>query len=97
LERGVSAKELNISFIKEQQIKTKTQIEKVKTTVIDHLETWESQSHHFITDFASLFGIELVVGNFLAKRRLITPTPTRRNSTEEEDIEEERNNSIPPG
>jgi hypothetical protein len=61
LERGVSAKELNISFLKEQQIKTKRNIEKVKTTVIDHLETWESQSHHFITDFASLFGIELVV------------------------------------
>jgi hypothetical protein len=61
LERGVSAKELNISFLKEQQIKTKSNIEKVKTTVIDHLEMWESQSHLFITDFASLFGVELVV------------------------------------
>ncbi|CAO3655390.1 unnamed protein product [Mucor fragilis] len=80
LERGVSAKDLNISFLKEQQIKTKLNIEKVRSTVIDHLEMWENQSHNFITDFASLFGVELVVGNFLAKRRLInsganTPTP----------------------
>lgn len=61
LERGVPAKELNISFLKEQQIKTQRNIEKVKATVFDQLELWESQSHHFITEFASLFGAELVV------------------------------------
>ncbi|CEP15014.1 hypothetical protein [Parasitella parasitica] len=71
LERGVSAKDLNISFLKEQQIKTQLSIERVRSTVIDHLEMWENQSHNFITDFASLFGAEMVVGNFLAKRRLI--------------------------
>lgn len=89
LERGVSAKELNISFLKEQQIKTQTQINKVKTQVMDHLEMWESQSHHFITDFAGLFGVKSVVGEFLAKRRLITPTQSRRNSAANSDAEEE--------
>lgn len=89
LERGVSAKELNISFLKEQQIKTQKNIEKVKSTVIDHLEMWESQSHHYITEFASLFGVELVVGNFLAKTKLLSGTNTpnrslsRRNSSEQ--------------
>ncbi|KAI9470681.1 MAG: hypothetical protein EXX96DRAFT_597513 [Benjaminiella poitrasii] len=79
LERGVSAKELNISFLKEQQIKTQKNIERVKNTVLDHLDFWESQSHHFITDFSSLFGVEDAVGNFLAKRKLIhsgSSTPT---------------------
>lgn len=94
LERGVSAKELNISFLKEQTIKTQRNIEKIRTNVLDHLDFWESSSHHFITDFASLFGIEVAVSNFLAKRKLIhsgantpissgstTPTtPSRRNS-----------------
>lgn len=61
LERGISAKELNISFIKEQHIRTKYSIERVKNAVIDQLELWESQSHHKITDFARLFGIELLV------------------------------------
>ncbi|KAI7906353.1 choline-phosphate cytidylyltransferase B [Cokeromyces recurvatus] len=84
LERGVSAKELNISFLKEQQIKTKKNLEKVKNTVLDHLDFWESQSHHFITDFSSLFGVQDVVGNFLAKRKLIhsgASTPTTGVST----------------
>lgn len=61
LDRGVSAKELNISFIKEQQIRTRDNIEKVKTTVFDQLELWELQSHHKITDVARLFGFELYV------------------------------------
>lgn len=100
LERGVSAKDLNISFLKEQQIKTKLNIEKVRSTVIDHLEMWENQSHNFITDFASLFGVELVVGNFLAKRRLINSganTPTGANTpvcTSEEEEEIKRSTAL---
>ncbi|KAI7882783.1 uncharacterized protein EV154DRAFT_522778 [Mucor mucedo] len=61
LDRGVSAKDLNISYLKEQQMKRKDQLEKVKHTVMDQLEWWESQSHHKITDVAKLFGFELYV------------------------------------
>ncbi|KAI8144293.1 cytidylyltransferase-domain-containing protein [Fennellomyces sp. T-0311] len=65
LERGVSAKELNISFLKEREIKTKKSIEdlrkQIKTAVLDQLETWEGQSHDFIRGFAGMFGAETVV------------------------------------
>lgn len=76
LERGVSAKDLNISFLKEQTIKTQRNIEKIRLNLLDHLDLWESQSHHFITDFASLFGVELAVSNFLAKRKFIHSSGT---------------------
>ncbi|RCI02231.1 hypothetical protein CU098_011457 [Rhizopus stolonifer] len=92
LERGVSPKDLNISFLKEQQIKTQVSIEKVKLSLIEQLELWENQSHHFITDFASLFGIETAVGNFLARTKLIrsgpnTPTNSHPNSRRNSDQE----------
>lgn len=65
LERGVSAKELNISFLKEREIKTKKSIEDLrrhlKTAVLDQLEQWETQSHDFIRGFAAKFGAETVV------------------------------------
>ncbi|KAI8981964.1 hypothetical protein BDF20DRAFT_834629 [Mycotypha africana] len=79
LKRGVSARDLNISFLKEQQIKTKEKLKEVTTAVIDQLDLWECQSHQMISGFASLFGAEQIVGSFLAKRKLIhsgTTTPT---------------------
>ncbi|KAF7720882.1 T-complex protein 1 subunit beta [Apophysomyces ossiformis] len=76
LERGVSAKELNISFLKEQEIKTKRSIEElrkqIKTAVMDQLQSWENQSHDFIKGFAGMFGAETVVEKFLRKRRMVT-------------------------
>ncbi|KAI9492602.1 hypothetical protein BDB00DRAFT_827337 [Zychaea mexicana] len=75
LERGVSAKDLNISFLKEREIKTKKSIEDIrkhiKTAVLDQLETWEGQSHDFIRGFAGMFGAETVVERFLQKRKLV--------------------------
>lgn len=65
LERGVSAKELNISFLKEREIKTKKHIDdlkkQIKSVVMEHLGTWEDQSHNFIRGFAGRFGAEDVV------------------------------------
>ncbi|KAI8098352.1 uncharacterized protein B0P05DRAFT_521598 [Gilbertella persicaria] len=65
LERGVSAKELNISFLKETEIKTKKSIDdlknQLKSAVLEHLGTWEDQSHEFIKSFAGRFGAETVV------------------------------------
>ncbi|KAI9473585.1 MAG: hypothetical protein EXX96DRAFT_578585 [Benjaminiella poitrasii] len=75
LERGVTAKELNISFLKEQEIKTKKSIDdlknQIKHIVLEHLSTWEDQSHDLIKSFAGRFGAEDVVEKFLNKRRLV--------------------------
>ncbi|KAI8357364.1 hypothetical protein EDC96DRAFT_515121 [Choanephora cucurbitarum] len=71
LERGVSFKELNISFIKKQQIKTQLGIERVKANLVEHLELWEQQSHHFITDFAGLFSVEAVLVSALISKRIV--------------------------
>lgn len=76
LERGVSAKELNISFLKEREIKTKKQFDdiknQIKSAVMEHLGTWEDQSHNFIKGFAGRFGAEDYIEKFLNKRRLVT-------------------------
>ncbi|KAI9322719.1 cytidylyltransferase-domain-containing protein [Dichotomocladium elegans] len=84
LERGVSAKELNISFLKEREIKTKKSIEdlrkQIRTVVLDQFETWESQSHDFIRGFAAMFGAETVVERFLQKRKLAISTRSNTNS-----------------
>ena len=60
-----SAKELNISFFKETEIKTKKSIDdlknQVKHVVLEHLGSWEDQSHEFIKSFAGRFGAENMV------------------------------------
>ncbi|KAI7864398.1 hypothetical protein BDF14DRAFT_1875933 [Spinellus fusiger] len=65
LERGVSAKELNISFLKERKIKTKKSIEDfrdhIKTALHDTMTVWEEKRHEFIRGFGSMFGAEDVV------------------------------------
>ncbi|KAI7861684.1 hypothetical protein BDF14DRAFT_1692741, partial [Spinellus fusiger] len=65
LERGVSAKELNISFLKEQEIKTKKSIQvlrqQIKGAILDQLLLWEEQSQEVIKGFAGMFGAETVV------------------------------------
>ncbi|KAL1936347.1 hypothetical protein VTP01DRAFT_481 [Rhizomucor pusillus] len=95
LERGVSAKELNISFLKEREIKTKKSIEDLrrhlKTAVLDQLEQWETQSHDFIRGFAAKFGAETVVTRFLQKRKLVTsrsntPSPTSSEASSNKSI-----------
>lgn len=39
---------------------------------MEHLGTWEDQSHDFIRSFAGKFGAEDVVEKFLNRRRLVT-------------------------
>ncbi|CAO3609681.1 unnamed protein product [Cunninghamella echinulata] len=86
LERGVSAKDLNISFLKEQEIKTKKSIDDIRkhilNAVLDHFE----QSHDLIMGFASRFGAETVVEKFLNKGRILSGrnTPTGVLSDEED-------------
>ncbi|CAO3676554.1 unnamed protein product [Rhizopus stolonifer] len=85
LERGVSAKELNISPLKEREIKTKKHIDDLKNhikhIVLEQLGAWEDQSHEFIRSFAGRFGAKDVVEKFLKKRRLLPNRKrTRSNS-----------------
>ncbi|RCH80311.1 hypothetical protein CU098_001738, partial [Rhizopus stolonifer] len=65
LERGVTAKELNISFLKERKIKTKKSIQDlrktIKTAINDTMLLWEDKSHDFIRGFSGVFGAEDVV------------------------------------
>jgi hypothetical protein len=53
---------LYVIFIKEREIKTKKQFDdikkQIKTVVMEHLGSWEDQSHTFIRGFAGRFGAE---------------------------------------
>ncbi|KAI8974712.1 hypothetical protein BDB01DRAFT_806205 [Pilobolus umbonatus] len=72
LERGVSAKELNISFLKERKIKTKKSIEDLRKTIKaalnDTLALWEDKRHEFIRGFNGVFNGEDVVDKLLNYR-----------------------------
>ncbi|KAI8093037.1 cytidylyltransferase-domain-containing protein [Halteromyces radiatus] len=96
LERGVSAKELNISFFKEKEIKTKKSIDdlrkQITNMILDHLDSWENQNHHLIMGFAGRFGAETMVEKLLYKGRLLsgknTPTHSSNNSVKgDSDVE----------
>ncbi|CAO3623682.1 unnamed protein product [Cunninghamella blakesleeana] len=73
LERGVSAKELNISFLKERKIKTKKSIDdfrqNIKTALHDTFGLWEDRSHDFVRQFSGIFGAEDVVEKFWKRRQ----------------------------
>ncbi|KAI9486708.1 MAG: hypothetical protein EXX96DRAFT_604801 [Benjaminiella poitrasii] len=73
LERGVTAKELNISFLKERKIKTKKSIQDlrktIKTAIHDTMLLWEDKRHDFIRGFSGVFGAEDVVDKFWKYRR----------------------------
>lgn len=65
LQRGMSAKELNISYLKEQQIKTQYHLERLNVSVTGQLNVWKSESHVLIKAFASLFGVESFVVKYI--------------------------------
>ncbi|KAI8084643.1 cytidylyltransferase-domain-containing protein [Halteromyces radiatus] len=96
LERGVSAKDLNISFLKERKIKTKKSIDDfrhtIKTALHDTFGLWEDRSHDFVRQFSGIFGAEDVVDKFWKKRhrkRLVlddsSSCANSREGSEEED------------
>lgn len=102
LERGVTAKELNISFLKERKIKTKKSIQDlrktIKTAINDTMLLWEDKSHDFIRGFSGVFGAEDVVDKFWKYRnrnKLLSDsvasscTSSRVQSEEEIDEEDE--------
>ncbi|CAO3691269.1 unnamed protein product [Rhizopus stolonifer] len=97
LERGVSAKELNISFLKERKIKTKKHIEDlrqtIKTAINDTILHWEDKSHDFIRGFSGVFGAEDVVDKLwkYRNRRKLAPIDNSQVSSrvQSEDDEED--------
>ncbi|KAI8073126.1 cytidylyltransferase-domain-containing protein [Gongronella butleri] len=98
LERGVSAKDLNISFLKERRIRTKKSIDDLRHTIATALQDtfglWEDRSHDFVRQFGGIFGAEDVVDKFWKRRhrkRLILED-SRANSSQEpsEDDEDEQ-------
>ncbi|ORZ15966.1 hypothetical protein BCR42DRAFT_416223 [Absidia repens] len=89
LERGVTAKDLNISPFKERKIKTKKSIDDlrhtIKTALHDTFGLWEDRSHDFVRQFSGIFGAEDVVDKFWKKRhrkRLLMDDSSCANSTE---------------
>ncbi|CEG73083.1 Putative Choline-phosphate cytidylyltransferase [Rhizopus microsporus] len=96
LERGVSAKELNISFLKERKIKTKKSIEDfrqtLKTAINDTILHWEDKSHDFIRGFSGVFGAEDVVDKFWKyrnKKRLQSENSSSQASSRVQSEDEE--------
>ncbi|GAA5810959.1 hypothetical protein MFLAVUS_004387 [Mucor flavus] len=101
LERGVTAKELNISFLKERKIKTKKSIQDlrrtIKTAINDSMLLWEDKSHEFIRGFSGVFGAEDVVDKiwkYRNRNRLMSDSvdssrDSSRVQSEEEEEEEE--------
>ncbi|OZJ03669.1 hypothetical protein BZG36_03547 [Bifiguratus adelaidae] len=73
LERGMSAKELNISFFKEQELRAKHNIHELRDAfrqgLFHNIDYWESKTTEFIRGFAGYFGAEAMVERYLAPRR----------------------------
>ncbi|KAI8344752.1 hypothetical protein BC941DRAFT_409528 [Chlamydoabsidia padenii] len=95
LERGVSAKDLNISFLKERKIKTKKSIDDlrhtIKSALHDTFGLWEDRSHDFVRQFSGIFGAEDVVDKFWKKRhrkRLLLDDSSCANSREASEDDE---------
>ncbi|KXN72542.1 hypothetical protein CONCODRAFT_77727 [Conidiobolus coronatus NRRL 28638] len=80
LERGVTAKELGISFFKEQRIYMKKSYEDLQLNFKKTFTFWESKSQEFIKDFAILFGAEQ-----LLTRMMILKTPQQSNPPSSDD------------
>ncbi|KAG2235816.1 hypothetical protein INT48_003928, partial [Thamnidium elegans] len=69
LQRGMSAKELNISYLKEQQLKTQYHLERFKISVMGQLNVWEPQNHVSIESFTNLFDTESFVVKYVINLR----------------------------
>ncbi|KAI9261029.1 cytidylyltransferase-domain-containing protein [Sporodiniella umbellata] len=93
LERGVSAKDLNISFLKERKIKTKKSIQDLrqtlKTAINETILHWEDKSHDFIRGFSGVFGAEDVVDKLWKYRKRSRSEDTSQASSRAPSDEEE--------
>lgn len=84
LSRGYTAKELNVSFMKEKKIQLQSKVDAVKEKIADKsselINKWEEKSREFITNFLELFGRDGKINQWLVEGRMkmvraISPTP----------------------
>lgn len=73
LERGVTAKELNISYFKQQELLVKKQVDDIKQNFGRLLIIWEARSQELVRGFAARFGAEDFVEKFF---KFVSTRPT---------------------
>lgn len=79
LERGVTAKELNISYFKARELMVKKQVDDFKQHFARLLVVWEARSSDLVREFAAKFGAEEIVDRFF---KLVSPKPSALASSE---------------
>ncbi|ORX58868.1 hypothetical protein DM01DRAFT_1381514 [Hesseltinella vesiculosa] len=89
LNRGMTAKELNISFLKEQEIRTKQSLGDLKHQLASTLTDQQAHTWELLLGVAGRFGAEAMVETFLIKRGLlsnkVTPLASCNTSLHEAD------------
>jgi len=107
LARGYSAKDLNVSFIKEKKFKLQNKMQTLKETgkrVLDNLDEkksdiihkWEDKSREFIHSFLLLFGRDGTISHMWNESRgrilkALSPPGTPNGSSEDEEGDEDDN------
>jgi len=102
LSRGYTAKELNVSFMKEKRLQFREKMESMKSKMEemrnDVLHKWEEKSREFVHNFVDLFSRDGRFNQWLnegrarvAKAISPPPSPTGRSSPNDYDDEDEDN------
>lgn len=87
LQRGYTAKELNVSYMKEKKIQFTEKVDKLKDKGREWkdkgkewLDNWQDRSNEFIGNFLTLFNPDGRIGNWMKESiRAISPTMERQN------------------
>lgn len=64
LDRGYSAKDLNVGFMKEKEVRLREQVSKLRHRMEDKLEAWEEKSKDLMGGFLRLFGRDGRINEF---------------------------------
>ncbi|KAL4220015.1 Choline-phosphate cytidylyltransferase A [Mactra antiquata] len=82
LQRGYTAKELNVSYMKEKKIQFTEKVDKLKDKGREWkdkgkewIDNWQDRSNEFIGNFLTMFGADGRIGNWI---RAISPTMERQ-------------------
>ncbi|XP_046852498.1 choline-phosphate cytidylyltransferase B-like isoform X2 [Xenia sp. Carnegie-2017] len=89
LKRGYTREEMNVSLIKEKELKAKAKLGQIKDNII---QKWEEKSREIIGGFLDMFGRDGTLKNWLgdssinmqtAISRVLSPSPTHSGSADE--------------
>lgn len=67
LSRGYSAKELNVSYMREKKIQFSEKYNNIKDKGKEFMDKWEEKSKEFIGNFLEMFGRDGRIGNWVAE------------------------------